>query len=246
MSRAFVQHSLQYLEHASRCTHESLHRLTCSMRREQLDRLPMDTMFEPLRGPLHHVSQSRDIFAIPDDGVFFLDLLGEEVLSAEELRSRYFETLLCTPEDELCHIVWLVLDVHSQACHALLHLTRRERGSAYKQGPARCVQGPRSRGPRTVHDPGGAAPPEEPAARGPPPVPRRICGHPQVRGASGDLTHPTSLHLHVCPPGLSPRRGNRRPHPPTHPGPDPEPAAAEDRLPPGQQHYSQAVRSRSG
>lgn len=137
MSSAFVQHALRYLEQASRCTHESLQRLTCNMRREQLDRLPMDAMFEPLRGPLHHVTTSRDIFVIPDDNVFFLDLLGEcEVLSAEELRSRYFEALLCTPEDEVCHIVWLVLDVHSQACHALLHLTRRERGSAYDRDPA--------------------------------------------------------------------------------------------------------------
>lgn len=49
-------------------------------------------------------------------------------------------------EGDLRHIVWLILDVHSQACHALLHATRGERGSAYNRDVRR-TEGPRT----TVH-----------------------------------------------------------------------------------------------
>lgn len=125
MSWRFLDDAVRYLYRASRCTPEALRRLTGEERQRHLRSLPLDAVFEPLRGPLQHVRTARDVFAIPEDNLFFVDLLGEEVITAQELRARYYGLLTrpaASPTDRV--LVWMVLDVYTHACRALLHLSR--------------------------------------------------------------------------------------------------------------------------
>lgn len=124
MSAAFVEEALRYLDAATQCTPAALRRLTAARRQDHLRSLPADALFEPLRGPMQHVAHARDIFAIPDDTVWFVDLLGDEVLAAEELRARYHALLTVEGAAARGVVAWLVLDAHSHACRALLHLGR--------------------------------------------------------------------------------------------------------------------------
>lgn len=138
MSWFFVDQSIRYLEEASRCTPEGLRRLTHESRHKHLQGMPMDSVFEPLRSPVQHISQPRDVFAIPDDNTFFVDLFGGPVLSADELRNRYFDVLVHkhdgggggNDEQQRRDLVWLVVDAHSHACRALMHLSRTAQSSS--------------------------------------------------------------------------------------------------------------------
>lgn len=151
----FVQNALRYLEVASQCTPEGLRRHCRESYDLNLRQLPLDSVFEPLRGPVQHIQliswtthkkptgivrEAGDVFAIPDDNVFFLDILQGHVLSAAELRDRYFRDLwgtyvrsyptapiLVQPPNERQQdkvFAWMIVDAHSHECRALLHLSR--------------------------------------------------------------------------------------------------------------------------
>ena len=149
MSWAFVETCQSYLDAATRSTPERLRRLTLEMRQLCMQRLPLDTVFEPVRAPLQHTEGPQDLFTIPDDNVFFVDLLNGAVLSAGELRALYYHQYLVSPaegddggEDVAAavsgvwssgesggpgagrSVVWMLTEACSHACRALLHFQR--------------------------------------------------------------------------------------------------------------------------
>ena len=122
MSWAFVERALRYLDEASRCTPQALRRLSRTRRPEHLRGLRRDVLFEPLRGPLQGLAAPRDLFTVPDDNLFCVDLLGDAVLAVEELRRRYFDVLTAAAADGGGRaVVWLVVDAHAHDHRALLH-----------------------------------------------------------------------------------------------------------------------------
>lgn len=123
MSWDFVESCRSYLDVAARSTPQRLRRLTVEMRDVCMQRLPLDTVFDPLRSPLQHTEGPEDLFTIPDDNVFFADLLHGAVLSAEELRERYHGHLVTDPTTHRC-VVWMLTEACSHACRALLHFER--------------------------------------------------------------------------------------------------------------------------
>lgn len=139
MSWETVTGVTNYLHVAARSTPEALRRLTNQTRVGHLQRLPFDTSFEPLRGPVQHLQEPHDVFSIPDDDVFFLDLLGAaEVLSARELRARYYgllsapsRTLTTTTTITTTPLVWLVTNAYTHACRVLLHFSRSDGTAGY-------------------------------------------------------------------------------------------------------------------
>lgn len=132
MSWNFVERTIRYFDQASRCTPKALRYLTREMHQNQLTTVPIDVIFETIRGPIHNLQTIRNIFAIPDDNVFFIDLLGEEVLSADELRTRYHAYLTeQPPSTDDRTIAWCMVDVHSHACRALMHISRSSNQPGY-------------------------------------------------------------------------------------------------------------------
>lgn len=55
--------------------------------------LPLDVVFEPLRAPMSHLTCENDLFCVPDDDAFYVDLLSATVMSAEEIRMHYVKLL---------------------------------------------------------------------------------------------------------------------------------------------------------
>ena len=124
MSWSFVCEATAYLARAATSTPEAVQRLTRQTRVDQLQRLPFHTSFEPMRGPVQHLEHERDVFSIPDDDVFYRDLLGGgEVLSARELRRRYLGVLVSPPPAGTHPLVWFLTNASTHACRLLLHFT---------------------------------------------------------------------------------------------------------------------------
>ena len=125
MSWRFVKDVYTYTQMVGTSTPEALRRLSNQMRMESLQRFPIDTSFEPMRGPVHDLTQPQYMFTIADDNLFFMDLVEGSVLSAKELRARYF-ALLSQPYEHTRSIVWLLTDAYTNACKVLLHFSREE------------------------------------------------------------------------------------------------------------------------
>lgn len=128
MSWDLVQAVCAYLQANTQSTPEARYRLVRQMRTEHMQRLPFDASFEPFRGPMQNLNHPGDLFTIPNDNVFYLDLFGSEVITAFALRARYFEVLHAPiVETDTRPIVWMVTNAYSHACRLLLHFDRGPR-----------------------------------------------------------------------------------------------------------------------
>ena len=175
MSWWFLQQALGYVVEASRCTPESLRSLTNRMRMQVLSTLPAsracdtgrpasharrpESLLEMYRGPLHNPPTRERLFRIPDENLFYLDLVTGDVPSAGEARARYHECLLerlerqsvcknvfrsiprssLLPEPAGQDVVWMVLDAPTHACQRRLGTPPTPDGDGDPPRPPSCT-----------------------------------------------------------------------------------------------------------
>lgn len=122
MSWATVKAVVAYLDANTQSTPEARQRLVRQMRSDHVQQLPFDASLEPFRGPVQNLSQPAELFNILDDNVFYLDLLDGNVVTAYELRQRFFEVLTAPIGAEGRRpVVWLVNDSYAHSCRVLFH-----------------------------------------------------------------------------------------------------------------------------
>ena len=120
MSWNATQFAVEYLEDLRLASGSLCHRLMYNAWRATLMAMPLHYILEPLKTPLKNVDQ--DIFCIPYDSGYFLDILGrhaQDVLTSHQLRTVYTNML----QGPTPVFVWLITNVHTAACCALLHFT---------------------------------------------------------------------------------------------------------------------------
>lgn len=120
-----------YLDTAMQSTPEARRGLIHRTRLECMNRLPFDTVLEQFRGPMQNLSQPHELFSILDDNIFFLDLLTAEVVTACELRQRYFASMTTTPATMDRTLLWLITSVCSREARVLLHFSRDDSATHY-------------------------------------------------------------------------------------------------------------------
>ena len=92
--------------------------------------LPLQYVMEQLKAPIRNFDPQEALFRVPHADIFYLDLMGQhvdEVLEARCLREKFTALLLNPTTNEM---VWMICDVSSGGCRALLHLAqhRQHRG----------------------------------------------------------------------------------------------------------------------
>jgi hypothetical protein len=90
-------------------TAQALLRLARQRHDALLRGLPIDVVFEPLRAPLAHLTCPTDLFCLPDDDAFYVDLLTSKVTTGEELRSLCVQTLSSTSGGA---VMWCLTETH--------------------------------------------------------------------------------------------------------------------------------------
>ena len=170
---------------------------------------PTGQLFGNVPGSVAERPEGQSIFWIPDDNLFFLDLVGGEVLSAVELRSRYYEALV-EPETDI--VVWALVNAFTLSCQGRWSL----RGKHVAPGTVCCTSvattdwihrgtaWSSSSWPRTVHTGQTRTAPDrvEPArrhmaaARASASGPRDVCGHAALRTPSA--SHSGNIHPHAA------------------------------------------------
>ena len=131
MSTRFLSDYCEYFEKSTNVAPTTLPGLASELHRTQLRILPVDTLYEPLACPVQGFSGPDDLFAVPNEDSFFVDLLGPEdaqdVLCARELRDRIAD-LVDRPSVRL----WLVTDAYTHACRSALYMERCDPDNAYR------------------------------------------------------------------------------------------------------------------
>jgi hypothetical protein len=124
MSWRFVTEVWGYVQHGRVASAATLRGLSLQLWRTAQRGLPVEVVLETFRLPVHGLQTPEDVFAIPHDDMFYLDVAGDEgVLSADELRTRY-HGLLAGAASPAGAVVWILRDVCTGGCRALLHLVR--------------------------------------------------------------------------------------------------------------------------
>lgn len=130
MSVKFLVDCCEYLQQASVAAPSTLPDMAGELRRAQLRRLPVNVLYEPLACPVHDITEDHDLFGVPDENRFYLDLLGpdkaQDVLCAEELRQRLWGLL-----DRANARLWLISDAYTNACRSALWVERSP-GTIYR------------------------------------------------------------------------------------------------------------------
>ena len=120
MSWNATQFAVEYLDDLRLASGSLCNRLMFNAWRTTLMAMPLHYILEPLKTPLRNVDQ--EIFRIPYDTGYFLDILGrhaQDVLTSQQLRTLYTNML----QGSAPMFVWLITNVHTGACCALLHFT---------------------------------------------------------------------------------------------------------------------------
>jgi hypothetical protein len=123
MTSTYLRECGRYLERGAQAAPSTLALLTKEMRTEQLRRLPVDALYEPLASPVRDLTHRDHLFSVPDENRFYIDVLGpmdaQDVLCAGELRDEVW-ALLGRPNTR----VWSVNDAHTGACRSALCMER--------------------------------------------------------------------------------------------------------------------------
>lgn len=131
MSTRFLTDYCEYLVSATRAAPSSLPNLARELHHTQLRRLPVDALYEPLVGPLRGLVAADNLFTVPDEDSFFIDLVGpddaQDVLCARELRT-HLGSLVRRPANRL----WLVTDAYTGACRSAMYVERQGSELAYR------------------------------------------------------------------------------------------------------------------
>lgn len=130
MSSEFLIDGCEYITQATEAAPSTLPDMAGELRRAQLRRLPVNVLYEPLACPVQDFVDQDDLFSVPDENCFYIDLLGPEgfqdVLCAQELRDRTWKLV-----DQKNVRLWMVNDAYSNACRSILCTERCPGGEAY-------------------------------------------------------------------------------------------------------------------
>lgn len=131
MSARFLTDYCEYLERATRAAPSTLPDLARELHRAQLRLLPVDSLYEPLACPLHGMAGPEDLFPVPEENAFFIDLAGpreaQDVLCARELRARIWALV-----DRPAVRIWLVTDAYTGAGRGALLVERCPPDNAFR------------------------------------------------------------------------------------------------------------------
>lgn len=130
MSSNFLVDCCEYILQATSAAPSALPDMAGELRRAQLRRLPVNVLYEPLACPVRDIAEGDDLFGVPDENRFYVDLLGadgeQDVLCAEELRHQFWGLLQRTDTR-----LWLLSDAYTNACRSALWVERSP-GSVYR------------------------------------------------------------------------------------------------------------------
>ena len=137
MSLELLLDTIAFHREALKCTPDALARLCFQRWERHLMSLPLHWTFECLRCPLQNLHNMEDVLSIPDDNVFFIDVLRDQLIfSADELRRWCYDNLRMQPKcltPTRPALIWFVLNASNQACHGALVLHRTKTGYALER-----------------------------------------------------------------------------------------------------------------
>lgn len=136
MSWTFLETVVNYLDEASQCTQELLPTLFDGLWTGELGALPHPLLLEMLRGPIQEVVEPQQLFAVRNRNALFVNVLGEDVWSVEELLLLLFKHLQQPQQQHAGSsrrpICWCVVDARTEECWATLVFHSTSGSSSYE------------------------------------------------------------------------------------------------------------------